>query len=568
MGGYGAAYLGTRYGELFDAVGIMGGPTDWDHSVHLLYEYLGGFLPEEQSRPFTFEALNAGVDSSPFGREDYLTILHDLTLVFGNIATFNPNNSYWPYGVELTLPETLEAARSCSAPLVLPSFYDREYNNPASPYCASYPGAIPPNRYGLWPVITFCDGGGRYEPPYAFFDPDTARTPTEIGLSVDCNGNRRRDRGEPVIRQFWEPWQDTGSDGLPNSFEPGFDPVFRPDPHGDDYHPLLNPSGSERNLRYDPGEPFVDAGLDGILGVSNILPDAFEGNGVFDRNPNFFIVDRLNPRLCLKTFPLRNRRYYLDAGIRDPFAFGEAALRFLGTLKELGERVEVVHGFGILPRMLASPDLMHLDFSRLEGRHLLVIYGNPALSFSEALKRAGDGGHVGNFIQVLERLLVMFQFLTSVWGIPGSSSSQELKPFETLRYHSEILGADREITITLPPGYDPASQKRYPVLYFLHGHGMDPVDTAQGGALLELWMAQGILPPMFIVYPDGRAVRKEQGSFWVNHWDTSGQDPFRYADAFIHEVIPLVESRYPVMAHPGEVVQYPLPDEGCTGIEP
>jgi enterochelin esterase-like enzyme len=93
---------------------------------------------------------------------------------------------------------------------------------------------------------------------------------------------------------------------------------------------------------------------------------------------------------------------------------------------------------------------------------------------------------------------------------------------------------------------------------------MDPEDTAQGGALLGLWMAQGILPPMFIVYPDGRVVKKEQGSFFVNHFDTSGQDPYAYADAFIHEVIPLVESRYPVLSDPSEVERYPFPDTGCA----
>jgi hypothetical protein len=562
MGGYGAAYLGTRFGDLFDAVGIMGGPTDWDHSAHLLYQRLGGFLPEERSLPFTFEALDRGVDGSPFARGDYLVILKDLTLIFGNLAVYNPDNSYWPPGVLRSDPVALERARSCNNPVVLDRFYDWEYNNPSSPYCATYPGAIPPNTYGLWPVITFCDGGGRDDPPYAYFDPSSARTPVEIGLSVDCNGNKRRDPGEPVIRQFWEPWQDTGSDGIPDSLEPGYDPVRNPDPNGDNYHPLLNPLGTEGNLRYDPGEPFVDGGLDGIIGLSNLHPDPFEGNGVFDRNPNFRTVDRLNPRLCLKNFPPRGRRYYLDAGVKDPFAFGDSALRFLGTLKAMGEDVEVAYGFDLLPERTGSPDLWHLRFTP-SFPHLLVLYGNPSYTYKEAIRRAGDGGHVGTFIQVVERLLVLFQYVTSVWDLPRNPTAQELLPYERIRYHSRILGVDREITITLPPGFDPQQPRRYPVLYFLHGHGMDPEDTAQGGALLGLFMAQGIIPPMIIAYPDGRAVHREQGSFFVNHFDTSGQDPFAYADAFIHEVIPLVETRYPVLSDPSQVETYPLPDTGC-----
>ena len=54
-----------------------------------------------------------------------------------------------------------------------------------------------------------------------------------------------------------EPFDDVGTDGVADAGEPGYDPVANPDPNGDDYHYLWNPTGTENNWRYDEGEPYA-----------------------------------------------------------------------------------------------------------------------------------------------------------------------------------------------------------------------------------------------------------------------------------------------------------------------
>jgi hypothetical protein len=80
----------------------------------------------------------------------------------------------------------------------------------------------------------------------------------------DANQDARLDAGE-----------DTGLDGIPDSGEPGYDPVTNPDPAGDDYH-------------YDPNNPRDYSKVNGTegnaMGVPNSSPDTedLDLNGTLD----------------------------------------------------------------------------------------------------------------------------------------------------------------------------------------------------------------------------------------------------------------------------------------------
>ncbi len=89
--------------------------------------------------------------------------------------------------------------------------------------------------------------------------------------------------------------------------------------------------------------------------------------------------------------------------------------------------------------------------------------------------------------------------------------------------------AERELGVYLPPGYDDEPDRRYPVIYFLHGYGLDgghltvgstedvkrslpfPVRLLAGGILKSLLYFEtldecilgGRLPPFILVQPDG-----------------------------------------------------------------
>lgn len=72
-------------------------------------------------------------------------------------------------------------------------------------------------------------------------------------------------------------------------------------------------------------------------------------------------------------------------------------------------------------------------------------------------------------------------------------------------YKSDVLDADRRMTIYTPPGYENSS-KDYPVLYLLHGSGGDEDAWSTLGVaprILDNLIAQGKAQEMIVVMPNG-----------------------------------------------------------------
>ncbi len=72
-------------------------------------------------------------------------------------------------------------------------------------------------------------------------------------------------------------------------------------------------------------------------------------------------------------------------------------------------------------------------------------------------------------------------------------------------YDSPALGKDRRMTIYTPPGYE-KGDKRYPVLYLLHGMGGDENAWAELGRatqILDNLIARGEAEPMIVVMTNG-----------------------------------------------------------------
>ncbi len=80
-----------------------------------------------------------------------------------------------------------------------------------------------------------------------------------------------------------EIFQDTGSDGLFDEQEPGYDPTDNPDPENDNWS-AENPEGTEGDLIWEAGEPYLDAGLDGLWSSEEpgYNADGAEGNDSYD----------------------------------------------------------------------------------------------------------------------------------------------------------------------------------------------------------------------------------------------------------------------------------------------
>ncbi len=119
-------------------------------------------------------------------------------------------------------------------------------------------------------------------------------------------------------------------------------------------------------------------------------------------------------------------------------------------------------------------------------------------------------------------------------------------------YHSTVANDDRDFIVYTPPGYDSTAQKRYPVLYLLHGYSDDPTAwTAVGRAnvILDNLIARGEAKPMIVVMPLGYGTMDILKGGWVHVRDHGlwQRNVDNFATALLDEVLPRVEKSYRVL---------------------
>jgi enterochelin esterase-like enzyme len=121
-------------------------------------------------------------------------------------------------------------------------------------------------------------------------------------------------------------------------------------------------------------------------------------------------------------------------------------------------------------------------------------------------------------------------------GFDAKRDNIERGKLETVEYDSKTVGAKRKMVVYLPPGY--RKDAKYPVLYLLHGAGDDERGWQQKGSadiILDNLYAGNKLVPTIVVMPNGFA----KGPKGKN-------DGFE--DDLLKDIIPYVESHYPVLA--------------------
>jgi enterochelin esterase-like enzyme len=111
-----------------------------------------------------------------------------------------------------------------------------------------------------------------------------------------------------------------------------------------------------------------------------------------------------------------------------------------------------------------------------------------------------------------------------------------------------LLGdsADRQVIIYLPPSYKASPNRRYPVVYLLHGYTMRAEDWVGGGTYkglfnilpgLNRFMSQNPNREMIVVMPD--AYNKYQGSWYANSPVTGNWEDF-----IVQELVQHVDTTY------------------------
>ena len=137
------------------------------------------------------------------------------------------------------------------------------------------------------------------------------------------------------------------------------------------------------------------------------------------------------------------------------------------------------------------------------------------------------------------------QALTSApQGFDAKRDGTDCGKLETVEYDSTTVGAKRKAQVYTPPGY--TKDKKYPVLYLLHGIGGDENEWTRGGVanvILDNLYADKKIVPMIVVIPNGRAAK-----------DLGPRDPFprqspafaAFEDDLLKDLIPFIEKNYSV----------------------
>lgn len=121
-------------------------------------------------------------------------------------------------------------------------------------------------------------------------------------------------------------------------------------------------------------------------------------------------------------------------------------------------------------------------------------------------------------------------------GIPKGS-------IDTVEYESSTVGTRRRALVYVPPGL--SADRKYPVLYLLHGIGGDEHEWQRGAnvqAILDNLLADEKAVPMIVVMPNGRAQPNDRAEGNVM---ATAPAFARFEQDLLVDLIPFIESKYP-----------------------
>jgi len=118
---------------------------------------------------------------------------------------------------------------------------------------------------------------------------------------------------------------------------------------------------------------------------------------------------------------------------------------------------------------------------------------------------------------------------------------------DTIVYDSNTVGAKRKALIYTPPGY--SKDKKYPVLYLLHGIGGDEKEWLNGGqpqVILDNLYAENKVEPMIVVLPNGRAMKDDRATGNIMAGDKV-QAFATFEKDLLNDLIPFIEKKFPII---------------------
>ena len=124
----------------------------------------------------------------------------------------------------------------------------------------------------------------------------------------------------------------------------------------------------------------------------------------------------------------------------------------------------------------------------------------------------------------------------------------------SILYKSKSNGVVRELTVYVPPGYDDHPDKRYPVLYLLHGYANDQNSWHRYGRandILDNLLAEGKIQPFLVVMPLGYGGARVDGDDFgipAKGSGPMGGDAALYERDILEDIIPMIDKKYRTIA--------------------
>jgi enterochelin esterase-like enzyme len=146
-------------------------------------------------------------------------------------------------------------------------------------------------------------------------------------------------------------------------------------------------------------------------------------------------------------------------------------------------------------------------------------------------------------------LIGLYSYLDNYWVTRGFAAvvrDRGVRPgrLQWVHFYSPALHRQADYLVYLPTGYDPA--RRYPVFYLLHGMPGRPtayIGIVHIDARLDNLIRAGDVPPMILVFPDGRI---DGDVFSDSEWANTSAG--RYED-YLLDVVRDVDRRFPTIAN-------------------
>jgi len=144
---------------------------------------------------------------------------------------------------------------------------------------------------------------------------------------------------------------------------------------------------------------------------------------------------------------------------------------------------------------------------------------------------------------------------------PEAETQDAASQVVTAKLASAALGADKSYVVYLPAGYDAAAERRYPVIYMLHGLGGDETNWVGPGKLAQAADAMNL--QAIVVMPDadtgfyanGLAAVDKAACLRTAPVFSPGEDPEafcvtfpRYEDYIVQDLVAHVDATYRTIA--------------------